>query len=71
MQILQKILDGKSIKIKVVELQMLFNSVVDNIFVRINLLPQIVNLHSVNYNICAIKQLSKHDYIIGGVVEEA
>jgi hypothetical protein len=43
MQILQTTLDVKSIKIKVVELQMLFNFVVDNIFVRINLQPQIVN----------------------------
>jgi hypothetical protein len=47
MQILQTTSNGKNFKIKVVELEKLFNFVVDNFFVWIYLRPQIVNLRSV------------------------
>jgi hypothetical protein len=62
--------DEKSVKMKVVELQKLFNFVVDNFFIWIRLLSQTSNLHSLvvicgqqNYNLD-----TKH--VIGGVVEE-
>jgi hypothetical protein len=44
--ILQTTSDEKSVKIKVVELQKLFNFVVDNFFIWIRLESQISNLHS-------------------------
>jgi hypothetical protein len=53
MQILQTASKGKGIKTKVVELQKLFNFIVDNFFVWIHLRSQIVNLRLVSYNMSA------------------
>jgi hypothetical protein len=53
--------DGKSIKIKVVALQKLFNFVVDNCFVWICLRPETINLHSVSYNMWPTKLQSRHE----------
>jgi hypothetical protein len=50
-QILQTTSDEKGVKIKVVELQKLFNFVADNFFIWIRLRSQKINLHSISYNI--------------------
>jgi hypothetical protein len=47
--------DGESVKTKVVRLQTLWKFVVDNLFVWIRLQSQIINLHSVGYNMWATK----------------
>jgi hypothetical protein len=56
MQTLQKKnLDGKIAKIKVVELQKLWNFLVGNFFIWIHLQQKIVNLYSDFFNMWAIK----------------
>jgi hypothetical protein len=67
-QILQTTSDEKSVKIKVVELQKLFNFIVDNFFIWIHLQYQTSNLHSVGCNMCTKKLKTKHKHTIYGVV---
>jgi hypothetical protein len=55
MQILQTNSDGKTTKIEVVELQNLWNFVIDNVFIWICLQPQIVNLYLDCSNVWATK----------------
>jgi hypothetical protein len=57
-QILQTISDEKSVKMKVVELQKLFNFVVDNFFIWIRLRSQTINLHSVGCNMWTKKTIN-------------
>jgi hypothetical protein len=59
-QILQTTSDEKSVKIKVVELQKLFNFVVDNFFIWIRLGSQISNLHSNGCNMCTKQLQTRH-----------
>jgi hypothetical protein len=61
MQILQTNSDGKSAKIKILELQKLWNFVVDNFFALIHLQPQIVNLYSNCSNMWATKLQYRHE----------
>jgi hypothetical protein len=48
--------DDETIKIKVVDLKTLCNFVADKFFIWIHLLPQIINLQSVCYNIWGSKR---------------
>jgi hypothetical protein len=57
---LQTTSDGKSTKIKIVELKKLFIFVVNNFFIWICLHPQTINLHSVCCNMWATKRQTKH-----------
>jgi hypothetical protein len=59
-QILQMTSDEKSVKMKVLELQKLFNFVVENCFIWICLRSQTSNLHSVSCNMWATKLHTKH-----------
>jgi hypothetical protein len=61
MQILQTNLDGKSTKIKVEQLQKLWNFVVDIFFIRIRLHLQIVNLYLNCSNMWATKLQHMHE----------
>jgi hypothetical protein len=69
-QILQTTSDEKSVKIKVVELQKVFNFVVDNFFIWIRLGSQISNLHSNGCNMWRKNYKLDTNHVIDGVVVE-
>jgi hypothetical protein len=67
-QILQTTSDEKSVKIKVVELQKLFNFVVNNFCIWIRLRSQTSNLHSFGCNMWTKNYKLDTNHAIGGVV---